>query len=65
MIYIWFTGINYSKLAVEKERDSIFTTITTISYGNKALVSIPNLSTLSLCSSQILFIYSHIGLRKR
>ena len=26
---MWFTGINY-KLAVEKDRDSIFTTITTI-----------------------------------
>jgi hypothetical protein len=23
MIYIWFTGINYYKLAVEKDRDSI------------------------------------------
>ena len=30
MIYMWFTGINYHKLAVEKDRDSIFTTITTI-----------------------------------
>jgi hypothetical protein len=30
MIYIWFTGINYYKLAVEKDRDSIFTTIKTI-----------------------------------
>jgi hypothetical protein len=30
MIYMWFTGINYSKLAVEKDRDSIFTTITKI-----------------------------------
>jgi hypothetical protein len=30
MIYMWFTGINYSKLAVEKDRDSIFTTIMTI-----------------------------------
>ena len=29
MIYMWFTGINYSKLAVEKDRDSIFTTIRT------------------------------------
>jgi hypothetical protein len=36
MIYMWFTGINYYKLAVEKERDSIFTTITTI-YGNQVL----------------------------
>ena len=27
MIYMWFTGINYYKLAVEKDRDSIFTTI--------------------------------------
>ena len=25
MIYMWFTGINYYKLAVEKDRDSIFT----------------------------------------
>ena len=31
MIYMWFTGINYYKLAVEKDRDSIFTSITTIS----------------------------------
>jgi hypothetical protein len=30
MIYMWFTGINYYKLAVEKDRDFIFTTITTI-----------------------------------
>jgi hypothetical protein len=30
MIYMWFTGIDYYKLAVEKDRDSIFTTITTI-----------------------------------
>ena len=30
MIYMWFTGINYYKLAVEKDRDSNFTTITTI-----------------------------------
>ena len=28
MIYMRFTGINYYKLAVEKDRDSIFTTIT-------------------------------------
>jgi hypothetical protein len=27
MIYMWFTGINYHKLAVEKDRDSIFTTM--------------------------------------
>jgi hypothetical protein len=27
MIYMWFTGINYYKLAVEKDRDSIFTTL--------------------------------------
>ena len=26
MIYMWFTGINYYKLAVEKDRDSVFTT---------------------------------------
>jgi hypothetical protein len=31
MIYMWFTGLNYYKLAVEKDRDSIFKTITTIS----------------------------------
>jgi hypothetical protein len=30
MIYMWFTGINYYKLAVEKDRHSIFTT-----YGNQ------------------------------
>jgi hypothetical protein len=27
MIYMWFTGINYQKLVVEKDRDSIFMTI--------------------------------------
>jgi hypothetical protein len=27
MIYMWFTCINYYKLAVEKDRDSIFTTM--------------------------------------
>jgi hypothetical protein len=26
VIYMWFTGINYYKVAVEKDRDSIFTT---------------------------------------
>jgi hypothetical protein len=26
---MWFTGINYYKLAIEKDRDFIFTTITT------------------------------------
>jgi hypothetical protein len=30
MIYMWFTGINYYKLTVEKDRDSIFTTIRTL-----------------------------------
>jgi hypothetical protein len=31
MIYMWFTGINYYKLAVENlDRDSVFTTITKI-----------------------------------
>ena len=31
MIYMWFTGKNYYNLAVdEKDRNSIFTTITTI-----------------------------------
>ena len=29
MIYMWFTGINYYKLAAEKDRDFIFTTVTT------------------------------------
>jgi hypothetical protein len=29
LMIIWFTGINYYKLAVEKDRDSIFTTINT------------------------------------
>jgi hypothetical protein len=24
MIYMWFTGINYYKLTVEKDRDSIY-----------------------------------------
>jgi hypothetical protein len=33
MIYMWFTGINYYKLTVEKDRDYIFTTL---SYGNHA-----------------------------
>jgi beta-glucosidase/6-phospho-beta-glucosidase/beta-galactosidase len=29
MIYMWFTGINYYKLTVEKDRDANFTTIVT------------------------------------
>jgi hypothetical protein len=32
MIYIWFTGINYYKLAVEKDRDSLRLQ----PYGNQA-----------------------------
>jgi hypothetical protein len=28
MIYLWFTGLNYYKLTVAKDRDPIFTTIT-------------------------------------
>ena len=37
-----FTGINYYKLAVEKDRDSIFTTIYNINttYGNLDLLQI-------------------------
>jgi hypothetical protein len=27
MIYMWFTGINYYKLAIEKDRVSIFATV--------------------------------------
>jgi hypothetical protein len=42
----WFTGINYYKLAVEKDRDSIFTTITTIwKPGFKFRVSRPNFNS--------------------
>jgi hypothetical protein len=37
MMYMWITGVNYYKLAVEKDRDSIFTTITTI-IGNQAIL---------------------------
>jgi hypothetical protein len=29
MIYMWFTGKNYYNLAVEKDHESIFTTVTT------------------------------------
>ena len=38
MINMWLTDINYYKLAVEKDRDSFFTTITT-PYGNRALTA--------------------------
>jgi hypothetical protein len=27
MIHMWFTGMNYYKLAVERDLDSIFTTL--------------------------------------
>ena len=27
MIYMWFTSVNYYKLTVEKDRDTIFTTM--------------------------------------
>ena len=30
MISMWCTGINYYNLAVEKDRDSVFTTVATI-----------------------------------
>jgi hypothetical protein len=30
MIYVWFRVVNYHKLSIEKDRDSIFTTITII-----------------------------------
>jgi hypothetical protein len=44
MIYMWFTGVNYYKLAVEKDPDSIFTTVTTIwktRFRNQRLVVNP------------------------
>ena len=34
---MWFTGINYYKLAVEKDRDSIFTTITYTTISKQGL----------------------------
>jgi hypothetical protein len=34
MIYMWFTGVNYYKLAVEKNRDSILRPLRP--YGNQA-----------------------------
>jgi hypothetical protein len=33
MIYMWFTGLNYYKLVVKKDCDSIFTTLRL--YGNQ------------------------------
>ena len=47
---MWFTGINYYKLAVEKDRDSIFTTITTIwkpGFKNDAVFQILSLALQS------------------
>jgi hypothetical protein len=38
MIYMWFTGINYHKLAVEKDRDSILLRPFR-SYGNQVLTT--------------------------
>jgi hypothetical protein len=38
MIYMWFTGINYYKLAVEKDRDSIFTTIWKPDFNNPEML---------------------------
>ena len=38
MIYMWFTGLNYYKLAVEKDRDSVFTTDLIRPYGNQAFI---------------------------
>ena len=35
MIYMWFTCINYYKLAVEKDRDSIFMTKWNLSMVSK------------------------------
>ena len=33
MIYMWFIGINYYKLAIEKDRDYFYDHYTTISQG--------------------------------
>ena len=30
ILYMWFTGMSYYKLAVEKDSDSIFTTISSM-----------------------------------
>jgi hypothetical protein len=35
MIYMWFTGINYYKVAIEKDRDSIFIVTLFLPYGNQ------------------------------
>ena len=43
MIYMWFTGINYYKLAVDKDRDSIFTTITTIWKPGLSIQDVPKI----------------------
>jgi hypothetical protein len=45
MIYMWFTGINYYKLAFEKDRDSIFMTIWKPGY-NAAMHSNPIISLI-------------------
>jgi hypothetical protein len=47
MIYMWFTGLTYYKLAVEKDRDSVFTTDLIRPYGNQAFIQgVPKKSTL-------------------
>jgi hypothetical protein len=49
---MWFTGMNYYKLAVEKDRDSIFTTITAIwKRGFKKAINIPMLMQFN-CSAR-------------
>jgi hypothetical protein len=49
MICMWFTGINYYKLAVEKDRDSIFTTIWDL-YGKQGRRN-QRLDTIKMCHS--------------
>jgi hypothetical protein len=49
MIYMRFTGINYYKLAVEKDRDSIFTAITTVWKSGLSLVHTARNSSAIYC----------------
>jgi hypothetical protein len=55
MICMWFTGTNYYNLAVEKDRDSIFTIVATIDQGWKKYRTTGPLVPENFLSSQKIF----------
>jgi hypothetical protein len=61
---MWFTGINFYKLAFEKDHDSIFTTITTIwkagfsfiGLADRPSAEVASIMVTSCCHAEIHFL---------